>query len=170
MKFLAQLRKTYGKVFKVFPFAKAYLVVCDPVAVRRILSDHKTFPKGADYKDIFALGFGEGLVTSTGEKHTKDRAIFSKYFVKANVTKYVGMINRNAVDVMESKILGPLAAAGGSMDINIETFFATLALRVFLTFSMNTTFKDDPKNEEELCHLVSQGSWATARMMSLNLP
>lgn len=170
MKFLAQLRKTYGKIFTVFPFAKAYLVICDPVVVRRVLSDTRSFTKGADYKEIFALVFGEGLVTSTGEKHTKDRAIFSKYFMKANVNKYVGIINSHAKEALAGKIMTPLVAKGGSMDFNIETFFATLALRVFLQFSMNTTFKDDPKNEEELCHLVSQGSWATARMMSLNLP
>jgi len=171
MRYLASLRKKHGKVFMVWPFAKAYLVIADPTVVRRVLSDTKTFIKGSDYRDIFSLGFGEGLVTSSGEKHTKDRAIFSKYFVKANVTKYAEMINESTKSCMAQK-LDPLLPAGtdGPVEVNMETFFAVLSLRCFLRFSMNTTFDDDLALEEELCHLVSRGSWATARMMSLNLP
>jgi cytochrome P450 len=169
MKYLATLRKKHGRVFTVWPFSKVYLVIADPVVVRRVLSDHKTFIKGGDYKDIFSVGFGQGLVTSSGEKHTKDRAIFSKYFVKANVTKYAGIINTSTKDCMHQKldVLMP-AGTDGPVECDMEPFFAVLSLRCFLRFSMNTTF--DETKEERLCHLVSRGSWATARMMSLNLP
>ena len=166
MRFLAQLRKTYGKVFTVFPFAKAYLVLCDPVIVRRVLSDTKTFVKGADYSDIFSLAFGEGLVTATGEKHLKDRAIFGKYFIKSSIAKYVNMINSTTKEAVETKLTKALEATDNrSLSINIEDFFATLALRVFMTFSLNTNFKDDPKTESALCKVVSDGSWGVARMM-----
>lgn len=171
MRFLAELRKRYGKIFAVYPFAKAYLVICDPAVVRRVLSDTKTFIKGADYKDVFSVGFGQGLVTSSGEKHRHDRAIFGKYFIKSNVAKYTGVMNQVIKDVMEDKFAKPFKKSGAhSMPINIEDFFAITALRVFMTFCLNANFKDDPELEEEVCKKVSEGSGACAKMMLLNLP
>lgn len=170
MRFLAKCRKGFGKVFCIFPFAKSYLVICDPVIVRRILSDTKTFIKGGDYKDVFSAAFGQGLVTSSGEKHKHDRAIFGKYFIRSNISKYVAMINDVAQDAINTKLVHPLDAAGGKLDTNIEDFFATLALRVFCQFSLNTSFKDRPEFEDKLCKVVSEGSFATAHMMVLNLP
>lgn len=80
------------------------------------------------------------------------------------------MMNEVVKDAIETKLTAPLNAAGGKMDTNIEEFFATLALRVFCQFSMNTSFKDRPEFEEQLCKVVSEGSFATAHMMVLNLP
>ena len=166
LKFLATLRKTYGKIFTVFPFAKAYLVVCDPVVVRRVLSDTKTFIKGGDYLDNFSCAFGEGLVTASGEKHLKDRAIFGKYFIKSSITKYVSMINKTTKEALETKLdIALEKTANRSLSIDIEDFFATLALRVFMTFSLNYNFKNDPKAESALCKIVSEASWGVAAMI-----
>ena len=47
-------------------------------AAREALSDPRTFVKGPDYKEKFSFVFGDGLVTSVGEKHKTDRALFAK--------------------------------------------------------------------------------------------
>ena len=93
LRYLSSLRRRYGKIFTFFAFTKPYLVICDPIVVRRILSDTKTFNKGLDYTNQFAVAFGEGLVTSNGDRHRKDRGHFGKLFVKTNIAKYMTMVN-----------------------------------------------------------------------------
>jgi cytochrome P450 len=53
---------------------------------------------------------------------------------------------------------------------NIEHFFASVALRVFMMFSIGTDYRNNAAREKELCHAVSQGSWAVGRVISLGLP
>ena len=128
LRYLSRLRKRFGKIFTFFAFAKPYLVVCDPLAVRRILSDTKAFVKGVDYTNQFSVAFGEGLVTSNGEKHKKDRATFGKYFVRSNICKYMATVN--------AKTRGAMASMLSPGVHNIEHFFALLSLRVFMAFSI----------------------------------
>ena len=53
---------------------------------------------------------------------------------------------------------------------NIEHFFARLALRTFMDFSVGTDYVKDQKREEYICKAVAQGSWAMGRMITMNLP
>ena len=168
-RFLTICRKKFGKIFVIFPFSKAYLVCSDPVVVRRILSDTKVFVKGGDYKDIFSVVFGEGLVTSNGEKHKHDRGVFGKYFIKSNVSNYVTLMNTTTKAVIDSHISKKLSESGGTMDLNAEHFFATLALKVFLKFSLNHTI-DDTSVLDSMCRAASKGSYSTGMMMMFNLP
>jgi len=131
--------------------------------VRRVLSDTKTFIKGVDYTSQFSVFFGEGLVTSNGERHKADRSCFGKYFIRSNVSKYMKMANERVVELMESSITP-------GKPQNIEEFFAILSLRVFMSFSTNTDYRNDPAKEKEICHLVANASWATGRMITLGLP
>jgi hypothetical protein len=76
IKFLSNLKKRYGRFFTFFMFSRPYIVVCDPELVNRIFLDISKFPKGEDYK-VFAIPFGNGLVTSGEERHKKDKSLFS---------------------------------------------------------------------------------------------
>ncbi len=195
MKYLSKLRKRFGKQFTFFAFAKPYLVVCDPAIVRRVLSDTKTFYKGLDYTDQFSVAFGEGLVTSNGDRHRKDRGHFGKYFTKMNIASYMEMVNRKTNETIDQLLLdkdckscqplwrakkgeGDDGVASSSSEspsgpngkvYNIEHFFAILALRVFMLFGIGHEFKDLEK-EEWLAKQVSDGSWAVGRMITLGLP
>ena len=169
LRYLAVTRKKFGKIFTIFTFAKAYLVICDPVVVRRILSDTGKFRKGADYSDIFAIGFGEGLVTSTGEKHKKDRGIFSKYFLKANISNYATVLNRETKRIIEQRMDPSMKME--TPTLNMEGFFAVLALRCFTMFCMNFDITEaGVEREEALCKYTSEGSWAVAYLMQINIP
>lgn len=189
MKYLSKLRKRYGNMFTFWAFTKPYLVVCDPAVVRRILSDTKTFCKGSDYTYQFAVAFGEGLVTSNGDKHRKDRAHFGKYFTKMNVNNYMGMFNVKATAAIEQMLMDtdnhacdPHSAKKGHTNdsvtsskgrvVNVEHFFALLALRVFMQFAIGHDFggEADKEKEEWLAKAVSDGSWAVGRMITLGLP
>jgi cytochrome P450 len=166
MRYLPTLRKKYGKIFTHFIGVKPYLVVCDPVVVRRILSDSKAFCKGVDYTFYFSYAFGEGLVTSSGEKHKKDRGIFGKFFIRSNIAKFTTEINK-----ISKKAVNDLYNSDyENKSIDIEQFFATLALRVFMKFMMNKDYSDNPTKEAELCHKVSEGSYGMGMAIMLGVP
>ena len=165
--YVAILRKKYGKTFTFFGFMKPYLIVCDPIVVRRILSDPKSFIKGSDYTYQFAAGFGQGLVTSNGDKHRKDRALFNKYFIRSSVSKFTQVINKITNEVIASSFS---SISSKSKPVNMETFFACLSLRVFMQFAIGTDYSSDPKREKEVCHLVSTGSFSVGRVITLGLP
>jgi hypothetical protein len=163
LKYLGKLKKRYGNIYTFFSFTKPYIVVAEPAVVRRVLSDTKTFVKGIDYTSQFAVLFGEGLVTSNGERHKADRSCFGKYFIRSNISKYMKMANERVVELMESSVTP-------GKPQNIEEFFAILSLRVFMSFSTSTDYRDNPEKEKEICHLVANASWATGRMITLGLP
>lgn len=169
LRYLSRLRKRFGKIFTFFAFAKPYLVVCDPLAVRRILSDTKAFVKGVDYTNQFSVAFGQGLVTSNGERHRKDRATFGKYFIRSNICKYMEMVNVKSKAAIKQMLIGENGTPPPKVH-NIEHFFALLSLRVFMAFSIGYDFGQRPQREEELCKAVSNGSWAIGRMITLGLP
>jgi len=167
--YMAGLRKAFGKIFVVHLFTKAYLVVLEPSIVRRVLSDSKAFTKGSDYSTIFAVVFGEGLVTSSHDKHKNDRAIFNKYFIRSSVTKCFPMYNEVTVHAID-QLLGEKLGSAASVKINIEHFFARLALRIFMNFCCGTDYRGDLPREEEICDLVSRGSCAVGQMIIFSLP
>lgn len=167
MRYVSKLRKRFGKVFTFFLFSKPYIVVCEPVAVRRILSDPKSFPKGKDYADTFSIAFGMGLVTSNGEKHKADRGVFGKFFVRSNVAKFMGTINSLTIEAINQYLVNPNHKPQCH---NIEEFFATLSLRTFALFGMGYDFRKYPEREKALTKVVSEGSLGLAQMVFLGLP
>lgn len=168
-KYLASARKRYGKVFTFFGFVKARLVIMDPVIVRRVLSDSKTFPKGTDYTHTFSYLFGKGLVTSTGDKHKKDRAIFGKYFVRGNIVKLAGAFNEIA-DKAIDQLMQKATTNGRLNPVNIEHFFAVCALRLFMHFCSGEDYSQFPDREKVICKIVSEASNATGLLVLFGLP
>ncbi len=169
-KHLSNLRARYGKIFTFYSFHKPILVICDPVVVRRILSDPKTFFKGKDYTETFHHVFGIGLVTSNGEDHRKGRALLGKYFIRSSIAKFTPQMNM-ITKKMISEYLTPLSAKSPEgFAINIEEFFARLALRNFMMFSCNYDTSNDPHYEHDFCNIVSRGSFAVARAILFKIP
>jgi len=164
--FLVDLRRKYGKVFTLSTFTKTFIVVCDPIIVRRILIDTKTFPKDEIYTYYFNYTFGDGLVTSIGEKHKKDRVLFGKYFIRSNIIKFTEQMNATT-DLAITEFAGKF----GEGVVNIEDFFATLAIRVFITYlTSKDYFAGDRATETKLCHMVSKGSYFVAVCIYLGIP
>ena len=61
IKYLHSCIHRYGSIFLFWVGMKPMVVVCDPVMVRKILVDTKTFVKGPDYTEKFSLVFGQGF-------------------------------------------------------------------------------------------------------------
>lgn len=150
-------------MFTFFAFTKPYLVICEPVVVRRILTD-PIFIKGEDYTSVFSLAFGSGLVTSNGDVHRKDKKMFSTFFMRGSISKYMDVINTITKEAMNSS----LGEAVLSKPINIEDFLGLLALRIFMRFACS--HKLSSEQEREVSKIVSKGSHEMGQLVGLGLP
>lgn len=165
MSFLSKLRKIYGKSYTFFGLNRSFLVLCDPQAVRRILSDNKTFIKGTDYTKIFAVAFGLGLITSNGEKHKHDRSVFAKYFIRSSVVKHMETIN-----TLTAEMINDGKTLYTDKEIDIEHFFAILSLRLFTYIYVGLDYRGKPQREVEIASIVSKGSAAVGDMVTFSMP
>lgn len=166
LKYVQKLRKIYGDHFVFWGFSKPMLVCTDPVVVREVLSDTKSFIKGTDYTYYFAFPFGQGLVTSTSEKHKVDRARFGKYFHKSNVLEYIAAMDMHTRRAMDQFVGDKLVDSA----IDFEHFFAHLSLRVFGAFCLHHDLSTNPELETRICHMVSLGSFYTGWVIGVGPP
>ena len=114
-----------------------------------VLSDSKAFEKGVDYSTSFAVVFGEGLVTSAHDKHRNDRSVFNKYFIRSNVNKSMPMYNE-ITDLTIDQLLDERLGDKTELELDIEPFFARLALRVFMNYCCGTDYRENLPREEEV--------------------
>lgn len=168
MRYFTFLRRNYGPISTFFVFNTPFLVVSEPSAIRQILTDTKSFPKGVGYTVGFAYIFGEGLVTSDSEKHRTDRSRFSKYFVRSNISMY--MDNINTITKQMIKELEEVHPEN-SFITDVEHFFAPLALRIFSTFCTGKDLYVGRRDAEaRLCKAASDASYMTGVSVLLRLP
>jgi cytochrome P450 len=168
LRYLAKLRKRYGRMFTFFAFTKPYLVTCEPLAVRRILSDTKTFAKGVDYTELFSIAFGQGLVTSNGDRHKNDRGIFGRFFIRSSIGKCMQQFNNIVKEAIAEEFDTLAAKNNGAFAFNIEEFNAILALRMFMCLTMGQ--RESKEREHYLAKIVSRGSYEMGRIVGLGLP
>jgi cytochrome P450 len=168
LRFVSKLRKRYGKIFTFMALTKSHLVICDPVVVRRILSDSQSFIKGEDYTKYFSIVFGTSLVTSNGQKHRTDRGIFGKFFIKSYISNLLGTSNKIAIDAVQE--FAASRANRASESCNIEEFFAILSLRTFGMLAMGVDYGLERELEKKICHTVSKGSLAVGQIVAFRPP
>ena len=155
-------------MFTFFAFTKPYLVTCEPAAVRRVLSDTKVFVKGPDYTELFGLAFGQGLVTSNGDKHKGDRAILGRFFIRSSIAKSMESFNTIVKGAIAEEFDSHIATGKTSFSCNIEEFNAIMALRLFMNITMGE--RDTKEREITLAKIVSKGSYEMGRVVGLGLP
>ena len=102
--FINDCKHKYGKIFLFWSGTKPMIVICDTFVTRNILSDNNTFEKGEDYTQKFSFVFGNGLVTSNGEKHKNSRKCLGRFFVKNNVDNYLSMMCQSTNKMIEEKL------------------------------------------------------------------
>lgn len=85
-----------------YPNARFHVTLIPNQAAREALSDPRTFVKGPDYKEKFSFVFGDGLVTSVGEKHKADRALFAKYFTQKKIETHLPVLCKQTLAAIEA--------------------------------------------------------------------
>ena len=165
--YIKKMSQLYGKIFVFWAGASPMLVVTEPKLARAILADTVTFIKGPDYTEKFGMVFGDGLVTSTGKKHKEDRACLGKYFIHSKITDHLPSFMAETHRTMNEYIEPFLGK-----DINLESFFHILALRIFGQFSISKDY-GSPENRG-IADIINQsvkfGSHVVGRHIILNLP
>ena len=164
MKLLASMRKRYGSVFHFWPGPEPILVVAESTDVRQILTDVTKFPKGADYTNKFSVVFGNGLVTSNGARHKKDRGCLNKFFVRSQIEKQQQAITEQTTEAID-EFLEPKVGE----EVDIAKFFHMLALRIFGRFSVSHDYAKDPC-AETINHIVCWGSHVIGEHIVLGIP
>ncbi len=160
--------RTYGSIFLFWVGCKPMVVICDPIVVRKVLTDTKTFIKGPDYTEKFSVVFGQGLVTSNGNKHKEDRTCLGRFFTKTHISLYHKMI----CDATDTMIDEELVQKGLGKVIDIQTFFHILSLRIFGMFSMGVDYSL-PENRDMAKKIndgVKKGSAIVGRHIIFQIP
>jgi cytochrome P450 len=130
---LYELKHALGKI----------LIVSDPAGVKRILLDNAAnYPKEPQASRIMGAAFGDGLLTSDGEKWRKHRRIMAPSFDHRSIVSYTpAMVDTTTRFIDKWRDLAP----GASIDIDAE--MTALALQII----SRTMFSSD---SDGICQLV----------------
>lgn len=109
------------------------LVVSDPAGVKRVLLDNvANYPKADLERDVLGAAFGEGLLTSEGEKWRSHRRIMSPAFDFRSLVSYTPAMTERALAFMEGWDAHPL---GSRVDLAEEMTGLTLQIIARTMFS-----------------------------------
>ena len=137
------------------------MVLIDKVAAREALSDPRTFVKGPDYKEKLSFFFGDGLITSVGEKHRTDRALFAKYFTQKKIEMHLPMLCEQTLKAINAEMEPRVGQV-----VDLEHFISILAIKMFNRFAIN----HECSNPEVWSELTSRGSNIIGESILLGIP
>ena len=165
--FINDCKHKYGKIFLFWSGTKPMIVICDTFVTRNILSDNNTFEKGEDYTQKFSFVFGNGLVTSNGEKHKNSRKCLGRFFVKNNVDNYLSMMCQSTNKMIEEKLENNV-----NKKFDVQNFFHILSLRIFGKFSLDIDYseKENVNVAEDINKDVKIGSNLIGKHIIMNIP
>jgi len=128
-----EFKHTFGRMF----------IVSDPAGVKRILLDNAAnYPKAALSSRIMSAAFGDGLLTSDGEKWRKHRRIMAPSFDHRSIVAYTPAMVETITRFIERwDHLAP------NSQIDIDSEMTELALRII----SRTMFSSD---SDGICRLV----------------
>jgi elongation of very long chain fatty acids protein 6 len=164
--FLMDTKKKYGDVFVMWVGSSPTVVIMNAVVARSILKDHKTFVKGADYATKFHPVFGNGLVTSNGEHHRKQRVAMNPLFTAERTDQFYDKFKAHAAATMKEFI-----EPKEGMPVNIISFLENTTLRCIGEFAFSMDYsKVDPKIASSITHMSSFGSNYVGESMVYGTP
>lgn len=179
VKYFKQMTKHYGKVFVYYPgwiFSSPLLFVSDIKAMRSILTDTKTFTKGEDYTVRFATALGNGLVTSVGDTHRKQRSLVAKYFGKSKIDSHIPDMERVLFRTMETQGLATIAKDGkldtmkGNDLFDMQKFCQLLTMRTIADIIMQHNSSLDQAYEKECIRDICMGTKVLGDRVFFKMP
>jgi cytochrome P450 len=110
------------------------LVVSDPVGIKRVLLDNvANYPKTALDVSVLSAAFGDGLLTSQGDKWRAHRRVMSPSFDHRSIASYAPVITDAA-----AARLNAWDAKGNNAEIDIVREMLTLTLEVIARSMFST--------------------------------
>jgi cytochrome P450 len=117
------------------------LVVSDPTAIKRILLDNvANYPKAPMERDILSAAFGDGLLTSEGEKWRAHRRIMSPAFDMRSLAGYAPAVGERIEALSQA---WTAKGSGASIDVSEEMTQLTLEIISRTMFSADAPGLND---------------------------
>ena len=173
LRHLAELRKTYGKIFTLQIFTKMYLVVLDPVIVRRALSDNKAFVTDKEVSSAFSGMFGNRLlyseVLTARQRDVKNivRRIFGNHNVERNLPTMNKLAAQAVEDLINEEMQWMQNFAEDAFIVRVDRFFARLTLRVFMNVAMHSDYRNSPDQERLTCETITNAGRSVQYLLCL---
>lgn len=151
------LFKQCGRSHTLYIGPIPYLIVCDPELAEVILSSNVLIDKNYEYKFTSAW-FGDGLLTSTGEKWKSHRKILTPSFHYSILEEFVQTFDK-ASKVLVQKLEKEVENKNPSVDI--YKYLTLCTLDIICETAMGTVInaQDNPNlafvhSIQEMCHLI----------------
>lgn len=110
-----QDQRTLGPVVRIYLGPRATYIVNDPALVRRVLvTDARRYDKGAFFDKVRAI-VGNGLVSSNGEFHLRQRRLMQPAFHHRQIARYATIMSDFLVERAESWRPGQVLAVHEEM-------------------------------------------------------
>ena len=139
--FLAELQREHGDVARFRMAGREFVLLSDPDAVREVLvTDQRSYGRGYRYRTLKLL-LGEGLLTSEGEFHLRQRRLAQPAFHRDRIARYAEAMGAAA----ERWDVRWQARAGDATPVDMADEMAKLAL----TIVSETLFGADVKREAD---------------------
>jgi cytochrome P450 len=164
--FLMDTKRKYGEVFVMWMGATPTVVIMNAEVARKILKDQSKFKKGNDYATKFKPVFGNGLVTSAGEHHRKQRVAMNPLFTADRTDKFYDTFKKHAAATIEEFI-----KPKEGMPMNIIAFLENTTLRCIGEFAFSLDYsKVEPEVAKNITHFSSFGSNYVGESMVYGTP
>jgi len=118
--FLTRMANTYGDIVSFTVGSQRVILLSHPDYIKQVLvKDHRNFVKGRSMERAKRL-LGEGLLTSEGDFHLRQRRLIQPAFQRERITAYGAVMAEHAARMRWQD--------GGTVDIEKEMTRLTLAI------------------------------------------
>ncbi|KAJ3861973.1 cytochrome P450 [Lentinula novae-zelandiae] len=149
------LAKTYGSMTRLHgPCGTNTLYTFDPKAMQTVLvKDQNVFEEEDGFIEGNLLIFGEGLFSTLGHRHHKQRKILNPAFSAAHMREMIPVFFEVA-HKLESALKNRLQAGPSTQEVEILSWMGRTALELIGQAGLGYSF--DPLTDEESAHPYSQ--------------
>ncbi|KAL4072764.1 cytochrome P450 [Scleroderma yunnanense] len=169
LKYNLDLADTYGGAVRIHAVLGAeQLYISDPLALQHIVIKEQDM---YEETDMFILGngliFGQGLISTLGEQHRRQRKMLNPVFSITNMRTLSSLIQPIA-DQLCMILLSQLQVDGSETEINLLPWVSRSALEYVCQGGLGHSFDAlNPHNESEYIHAIRMLGTTTLRLLFL---
>ncbi|KAH9941744.1 cytochrome P450 [Epithele typhae] len=156
--YTCQLIKDYGGVIKIYGvLGSEQLFVSDPRALHQVVvKDQDIYHETEMFLKTNQLLFGEGLISTDGEQHRKQRKMLNPVFSLANMRELLPTIQPIADELLRG-IMSEVSPDGGAKEIDLHPWMGRGTIEYVGQAVLGISFGAvDPQNSNEYMDAIRQ--------------
>jgi len=151
--FLMDTKKRHGDIFVMWLGTSPTVVVMNAEVARKILKDQKKFKKTDEYTTKFKPFFGNGLVTSSGDHHRKQRVAMNPLFTAERTDAFYNIFKKHATETVQLYV-----KPNEGKPFNVIHFLENTTLRCIGEFAFSLDYSKLPEVAKTITNMSSNGS------------